>query len=78
MTNACRPTAAPSDARAPATPAVLVGLQAVRPSSLFLGNNEPPLSDVVADPMIRRLMDRDGVDLGSLMSLMDTVRARLI
>jgi hypothetical protein len=55
-----------------------VGLQAVRPSSLFLGNNEPPLSDVVADPMIRRLMDRDGVDLGSLMSLMDTVRARLI
>lgn len=78
MTNACRPTAAPSDARTPANAAVVVGLRPARATSLFLGNNEPPLSDVVADPMIRRLMDRDGVELDALITLMDTVRARLI
>jgi hypothetical protein len=41
------------------------------------GGVEPPLDEVMADPIIHRLMARDGVALDSLNSLIDEVRGRL-
>jgi hypothetical protein len=75
--NACRPTDAPSDARTPANKAGLLVGPRLNSATMFLGNSEPLLSDVVDDPMVRRLMDRDGVEMDSLMSLIGEVRSRL-
>ena len=73
--NACKPAAAPTDARcAPA--AFPMAVRAGR-SGDFLGNSEPPLSEMMADEVIRRMMARDGVAVDQLMSLMDRVRGNL-
>jgi hypothetical protein len=45
--------------------------------SAYLGNGEPSLADLMDDPMMVRLMDRDGVARESLQSLIEDVRARL-
>ena len=42
------------------------------------GNHEPSLAEVMADPIVHRLMARDGVGLDSLNSLIDQVRGRLL
>jgi len=43
----------------------------------FQGSGEPPLAEVIADDTVRRMMDRDGVDLDQLLVLLDEVRTRL-
>jgi hypothetical protein len=43
----------------------------------YAGNAEPSLDEVIGDPMVRHLMDRDGVVVDSLLSLLDEVRLRL-
>jgi len=47
-----------------------------RPAA-YADNAEPSLDEVIGDPMVRRLMDRDGVVVDSLLSLLDEVRLRL-
>ncbi|WP_156612556.1 hypothetical protein [Paramagnetospirillum marisnigri] len=46
-------------------------------SSRFVGNAEPPLDEIMGDPMVRHLMDRDGVAEASLRDLIDQIRGRL-
>jgi hypothetical protein len=38
---------------------------------------EPPLTDLIADPMTRQLMDSDGVALDHLLTLIADARTRL-
>lgn len=77
MSSACQPAAAPSDSRSSAAGGFPFGLRHSRAASHFLGNAEPPLDELMGDPMVRRLMDRDGVEMDSLLTLIDTVRDRL-
>ncbi|KIL98015.1 hypothetical protein CCC_01076 [Paramagnetospirillum magnetotacticum MS-1] len=44
----------------------------------YEGCAEPTLDEVMADPIIHRLMDRDGVALESLTTLIAEVRGRLL
>ena len=46
-------------------------------SSFFTGNAEPSLDEIMADPIMRGLMARDGVAADSLLGLIDEVRTRL-
>ncbi|MGE5504773.1 MAG: hypothetical protein ACM31L_10150 [Actinomycetota bacterium] len=46
-------------------------------ASLFLDGAEPSLDEVMDDPMVRRLMDRDGVEVDHLLSLIEEVRGKL-
>jgi len=48
-----------------------------RYGSAFVGNAEPPLAEVMGDPIVRGLMARDGVQPESLQGLIDEVRGRL-
>lgn len=48
-----------------------------RCGSAFIGNTEPPLAEVMGDPIIRGLMARDGVLPESLQGLIDEIRGRL-
>jgi|GEM_PF-3195588 len=44
---------------------------------VYAGNAEPPLDELVNDPIVRDLMARDGVGLASLCGLIAEVRRRL-
>ncbi|MEO0036547.1 MAG: hypothetical protein RLZZ501_2570 [Pseudomonadota bacterium] len=48
-----------------------------RRAGAYAGNAEPPLDELVNDPMVRGLMARDGVALDSLCGLIAEVRRRL-
>lgn len=74
--NACKPAAAPTDARSAGTAFPMAAMRANRTSD-FLGNSEPPLSEMMSDEVIRRMMARDGVAVEQLMSLIDRVRGNL-
>lgn len=43
----------------------------------FLSNDEPLLDDMMADEVVLRMMNRDGVAADQLLSLLDRVRANL-
>ncbi|HSV28915.1 MAG TPA: hypothetical protein VLL76_05135 [Candidatus Omnitrophota bacterium] len=73
--NACKPAAAPSEARG-ASSAFAMGLRMNR-SADFLGNAEPGLDEMMADEVIRRVMARDGVAADQLLSMLDRVRHNL-
>ncbi len=75
MTSACM-SAIPCETRGPA--AFPVGVRQPRSGALFLGNAEPGIEEMMADDVIRRVMDRDGVGVDQLRSLMDEVRTRLL
>ncbi len=44
----------------------------------FIRNSEPPLDEVMADPMVRSLMARDGVAFTSVETLIAETRRRLV
>ncbi len=46
-------------------------------TSHFSGADEPALGELLADPMLRRLLDSDGVQHDRLLSLIAAVRTRL-
>ena len=75
MSGICIP-ASPAEGRG-AAPAFPVGLRATRTSPGFLGVGEPPLAELMADEVVRRMMARDGVKADQLLSLIDEVRLRL-
>lgn len=74
-TSFCIP-ATPAEGRGSA-PAFPVGLRSARGGTGFLGIGEPPLAELMADDVVRRLMARDGVGAEQLLSLIDEVRSRL-
>lgn len=43
----------------------------------FLGPNEPCLEDLLGDPVLRRLMASDGVEVDALRALISDMRTRL-
>jgi len=49
-----------------------------RAAAYFGSNAEPSLDEVMADPIVHRLMARDGVGLESLNILIAEVRGRLL
>lgn len=72
---ACLPAAVPTDIRSPGH----VGYAfRTRSAAMCFGDGEPPLAEVIGDPMVRRLMDRDGVAVDTLLELIDEVRDRLL
>jgi hypothetical protein len=44
---------------------------------LFLGNEEPPLGEVLVDPLVHLLMERDGVRMTTLLLLIGETQTRL-
>jgi hypothetical protein len=68
--------ATPAEGRG-AAPAFPVGQRSARAGTRFLGIGEPPLAELMADEVVRRLMARDGVGAEQLLSLIDEVRSRL-
>lgn len=76
-TSAISPIPDRSDLRGAARRAVLHAANLMNTRSLFVGNGEPPLDELMGDPMVRGLMARDGVAEESLRVLIDQVRGRL-
>lgn len=74
---ALNPTPTRAETRGLARGGSLYGTHMLRAGAFFVGNAEPSLDEVMDDPMVRRLMDRDGVAKASLQSLINEVRLRL-
>jgi hypothetical protein len=66
-----------ADSRPPVRGGLLFHPRMLRPRSFFTGNAEPPLDELMADPIMRGMMACDGVAPDSLRSLIDEVRTRL-
>ena len=78
LTSTPRSTSLPAEIRVARRFGAAMGGRSARSSSFFNGNAEPSLEDLMADPIMHRLMARDGVALDSLNSLIDEVRGRLL
>jgi len=44
---------------------------------MFRADGEPPLSELLADPVLQLLIKRDGISLDELRRLIDDLRERL-
>jgi hypothetical protein len=44
--------------------------------ALFRGNREPTLNEILAEPIVRAVMQRDGVDEGHVRQLMERATTR--
>jgi hypothetical protein len=44
---------------------------------MFRADGEPPLSELLADPVLQLLVERDGISLDDLRKLIDDLRGRL-
>jgi hypothetical protein len=44
---------------------------------LYVGNREPALDDLLTDPTLHRLLDRDGIDLPRLYQVIADAKAAL-
>lgn len=55
-----------------------VARRSARAIAFSYGGIEPSLDEVMADPIVHSLMDRDGVAVDSLNSLIAEVRGRLL
>ena len=77
LPNAIKATPIVSDPRYAARCGSLFATPLRRHGSFFIGNAEPSLDEMMADPIMRGLMARDGVAPDSLRGLIDEVRDRL-
>ncbi len=77
LSSAYRSTPQPAGIRAARRLGVATGGRSSR-SFAYIGGIEPTLDEVMADPIVHRLMARDGVALDSLNSLIAEVRGRLL
>ena len=78
LSNALNATQIPTDPRYIARGGPLFGPPPRRRTgSFFIGNAEPPLDELMDDPIMRGLMARDGVAPDSLRGLIDQIRTRL-
>ena len=73
-----RPVPASADVRYISRGVRPVGGRRVSATPSFSGNGEPSLDEVMGDPMVLRLMARDGVAVAALRSLIAEVRGRLL
>jgi hypothetical protein len=78
LTSTTRSTPLPAEIRVVRRLGMPGGGRASRAVSYIVGNAEPSLEEVMADPIVHRLMARDGVALDSLNSLIDEIRGRLL
>ncbi len=76
MTNVCKPAPMHKDKRVQAV-TVAMSQRAVFASARFSGHEEPALTDIINDPITRRLMDSDGVAYDHLMDVIKSARTRL-
>lgn len=72
-----RTTPQPAEIRVVRRLGASMAIRSARSFAYCNGGIEPSLDEVMADPIIHRLMARDGVALDSLNSLIDEVRGRL-
>lgn len=77
LSSAYRPIMQPAEIRAGRRSALPSSGPRGQGISYFAGNAEPSLDEVMADPIINRLMVRDGVAVEFLRSLIAEVRSRL-
>lgn len=77
LRNACKPSYEPRASVTSGMNAGSIGRGQRYRSSLFLGNDEPSLDEMLSDEVVVRLMDRDGVAADQLRSMLDRVRANL-
>ena len=77
LTTAIQATPAITDLRRAANGAVLLERRTRLPTSFFIGNAEPSLDEMMADPIMHGMMACDGVAADSLLGLIDEVRTRL-
>ncbi|WP_141400618.1 hypothetical protein [Magnetospirillum sp. 15-1] len=78
LSSAYRSTPQPAGIRAARRLGVATGGRSSRSFAYIGGGVEPTLDEVMADPIVHRLMARDGVALDSLNSLIAEVRGRLL
>ena len=77
LSSAYRSTPQPAEIRVVRRLGASLSGRSARSFAYCSGGIEPPLDEVMADPIIHRLMARDGVAVDSLNSLIDEVRGRL-
>ena len=77
MTTAIPATSTITDLRRVSNGGVLFERRARLASSFFVGNAEPSLDELMADPVMRGMMACDGVAADSLLGLIAEVRTRL-
>jgi hypothetical protein len=78
LSSAYRSTPQPAEIRVAGRLGPAVGARAARASAYYHGGLEPSLDEVMADPIVHSLMNRDGVALDSLTDLIAEVRGRLV
>ena len=49
----------------------------IRSRSAFKLDGEPSIQELIDDPIMRAMMERDGVELTALVELIDDVKSRL-
>lgn len=76
MHSACTPAATPREARGSAQPVFVSAVRSAKAMN-FEGNDEPSLTELMDDDVMRRVMARDGVQPDQVWSLMDVMRNRL-
>jgi hypothetical protein len=45
--------------------------------TMFKADGEPPLSELLADPILHLLLERDGISLAELQRLIESARRKL-
>lgn len=78
LSSAYRSTPQPAEIRVVRRLGSAIGGRSARTFAYCGGGIEPTLDEVMADPIVHRLMARDGVAVDSLNSLIAEVRGRLL
>ncbi len=74
---ACTPTATPRGGLSQTTTSFAAMGKRVRAPSLFIGNQEPSLDELIGDELVGRVMARDGLHPDQVRVMMEDMRARL-
>ena len=81
MHNTCSPAATPRECRAGVQSTLAQKAFSARTMSPrkmdFIGNDEPSLDELMDDDLVRRVMDRDGLQPHQVWSFLDDMRSRL-
>jgi hypothetical protein len=63
--------------RMPQTSRLTLSQWGSRSASIFLGNEEPLLADLLDDPVMRYVMASDGIGQGELLTVMENAKEKL-
>ncbi|WP_043745632.1 hypothetical protein [Paramagnetospirillum magneticum] len=78
LSSAYRSTPQPAEVPTARRFSAALGGRSARAIAYYSGGREPSLDEVMSDPIVHRLMARDGVALESLTTLIAEVRGRLL